>query len=131
MRIQIGAIVGLALTMSVMPLFAHHSIGAIYDIDRLVTLKGIVTQVEWQNPHVILHLDVKNDDGSIVSWNVETLAARGFMSRGLDRGFIRTGDTVSMSVLVAKVGAQRAAAETITLPTGTVYVSMLPNQLLR
>jgi hypothetical protein len=131
MRTQIGAVVGLALTVSVLPLFAHHSIGSIYDTDKSVTLKGIVTKVEWQNPHVILHLDVKNDDGSTVGWSVETLAASGLMSRGLDRDFIKAGDTVSMNVFVAKDGAQRAAAQTITLPAGTAYVSMLPNQLLR
>ena len=68
---------------------------------------------------------------SIVSWNVETLAGRGLMSRGLDRDFIKTGDTVGMNVFVAKDGARRAAAEAITLPTGTAYVSMLPNQLPR
>jgi hypothetical protein len=49
------------------------------------------------------------------------------MSRGLDRDFITAGDTVSMNVFVAKDGAQRAAAQTFALPTGTAYVSMLPN----
>jgi hypothetical protein len=53
------------------------------------------------------------------------------MNRGLDRDFIKAGDTVSMNVFVAKDGAQRAAAQAITLPTGTADVSMLPNQLLR
>jgi len=119
------------LTVAVMPLYAHQSIESFYDIDKLVTLKGIVTMVEWQNPHVMLHLDVKDGDGSIVSWNVETMSAEGLMSRGLERDFIKAGDTVSMSVFVAKDGAQRAAAQTITLPTGTAHVSMLPNQLLR
>ena len=109
MRTRIGAVVGLALTVLVMPLFAHHSIGSTYEIDKSVTLKGIVTKVEWQNPHVILHLDVKNDDGSIVGWTVETLPARGLMSRGLDRDFIKAGDTVGTNVFVAKDGAQRAA----------------------
>ena len=82
---------------------------------------------ESQNPHVVLRIDAKNDDGSIVNWSVETLAARGLMRQGLDRDFVKAGDAISIDVFVAKNGAQRAAAQTITLPTGgTAYVSMLP-----
>ncbi len=74
MKTGIGAIVGLAVTISGIPLLAHHTISAVYDVDKLVTLKGVVTEVDWQNPHVVIHLDVKNDDGGVVSWNVETQA---------------------------------------------------------
>ena len=90
-----------------------------------MTLKGIVTQVQWQNPHVVLHTDATNGDGSVVAWDVETLAARNLMQRGLARDFIRVGDAVSMSVFVARNGTHRATAQSITLPAGTAYVSMV------
>jgi hypothetical protein len=126
MKTGIGAIVGLAVTMSGVPLLAHHTISAVYDVDKLVTLKGVVTEVDWRNPHVVIHLDVKNGDGSVVSWNVETRAIYILKRQGLDRDFIKTGDAASMNVFIARDGAQKAALESMTLPSGTLYVSMLP-----
>ena len=125
MKTGIGAIVILAV-ISGIPLLAHHTISAVYDVDTLVTLKGVVTEVDWQNPHVVIHLDVKHDDGSVVSWNVETQAIYILKRKGLDRDFIKTGDAASMNVFVARDGAQKAALESMTLPSGTLYVSMLP-----
>ncbi len=112
--------------ISGIPLLAHHTISAVYDVDTLVTLKGVVTEVDWQNPHVVIHLDVKQDDGGVVSWNVETQAIYILKRKGLDRDFIKTGDAASMNVFVARDGAQKAALESMTLPSGTLYVSMLP-----
>jgi hypothetical protein len=125
MKTGIGAIVILAV-ISGIPLLAHHTIGAVYDVDTLVTLKGVVTEVDWQNPHVVIHLDVKHDDGGVVSWNVETQAIYILKRKGLDRDFIKTGDAASMNVFVARDGAQKAVLESMTLPSGTLYVSMLP-----
>jgi hypothetical protein len=127
MRTGIGAIVAFAVTMCRIPLLAHHTISAIYDIEKLVTLKGVVTEVDWQNPHVVIHVDVKNDDGSVVSWNVETRAIYILKRQGLDRGVIKTGDAASMDVFVARDGAPKAALESMKLPSGTLYVSMLPS----
>jgi hypothetical protein len=55
------------LLMVAVPMFAHHS-QAVYDEDTLITLKGTVTQFEFVNPHVIIHLDVKDDKGNVESW---------------------------------------------------------------
>jgi hypothetical protein len=49
------------------PLFAHHS-QAVYDEDRLVTIKGTVTKFEWANPHILIHLEVKDDKGNVDEW---------------------------------------------------------------
>jgi hypothetical protein len=129
MRTRMGALVGLALTMSGISLLAHHTISAVYDIDTLVTLKGVVTEVDWHNPHVVIHLDVKNDDGRVVSWNVETQPIYLLKRKGLDRDFIKAGDTASMNVFVAKDGSQKAALDSMTLPSGMLYISMLPPRL--
>jgi hypothetical protein len=56
---------------------AHHSVAATYDANRVVTFTGIITSVEWRNPHVILHLEVKNADGNLVDWRMEMLGPKG------------------------------------------------------
>jgi hypothetical protein len=119
-----AALVALALTVST-PLLAHHTISAVYDTSKVVTLKGVVTEVDWQNPHVILHLDVKSDDGTIVSWNIETWHLQGMRRRGLTQDFVKAGDTVDMTVFVAKDRTRKAELESITLPSGTAYLSMV------
>jgi hypothetical protein len=124
MKTPSAALVALTLTVSAVPLLAHHTISAIYDTNKVVTLKGVVTQVDWQNPHVVLHLDAKNDDGTTVSWNVETRATYILKRCGLGQDFVKAGEAVSMDVVVAKDGTRRAALETITLPSGTSYLSM-------
>jgi hypothetical protein len=131
MRTKIGAIAVFAVSIWATPLFAHHTISAVYDVDTLVTLKGVVTEVDWRNPHVVFHLDVRNDDGSVESWAVETQAVYILKRKGLPQDFARAGDAVSMDVFLAKDGSRKAAMQSITSPAGTATVSMLPNGALR
>ena len=60
-----GLIIGLFAVS--MPIFAHHS-QAVYDEDHLVTVKGVVTKFEWVNPHILVHLEVKDEKGNIEEW---------------------------------------------------------------
>jgi hypothetical protein len=123
-----GVIVALALTVSATtPIGAHHTVAAVYDATKTVTLSGIVTQVDWQFPHIIFHIDVKNGDGSTTSWDVETVNPQGMRRHGLTQDFVKAGDSISMDVLVAKDGTRHAALETITTPSGTSYLSMVPH----
>jgi hypothetical protein len=62
---------------------AHHGRGATYDMTKQVTLKGVVSEVAWRNPHVVVDMDVKDQDGSVVNWafensSVSTLASQGY-----------------------------------------------------
>jgi Family of unknown function (DUF6152) len=118
MKTPSAALIIFSLTVSVAPISAHHTITAIYDTNKVVTLKGVVTEVNWQNPHVILHLDVKNGDGATTSWAIETRATNIVKRCGLNQDFVKAGETVSTDVLVAKDGARKAWLETITLPGG-------------
>jgi uncharacterized protein DUF6152 len=122
MRTRIGAvIVASALTVSATPLLAHHTVSALYDIHRLFTLKGTVTEVEWRYPHVLFHLDAKYGDGRIVSWIVEARHPQGMRQNGVTEDSIKAGDVISADVYLAKDGTQKAATLSITLPGGTVY----------
>jgi hypothetical protein len=121
-----GAILALAV-FGTAPISAHHTIAAVYDATKTVTLSGIVTQIDWQFPHIIYHLDVKKADGSVTRWDVETINPQGMRMRGLKEDLVKAGDAVGMDVLVAKDGTRHAALETITTSSGTSYLSMLPH----
>jgi len=107
----------LALAVSVMPLFAHHS-SAAYDATKVVTIKGTVTSLDWRNPHVRVHLDVHDADGRLVNWDVETWGTGQLSVRGVTNGFIKPGDRVSIDVFLAKDGTPKAFVRTLTLPDG-------------
>ena len=83
-RLAIG-VVGLGLLLPAVPLIAHHSFSAEFDIDQPVTLQGTLTKMEWVNPHGWIHLDVTGSDGDMVSWAVETGSPTALLRRGLRR----------------------------------------------
>src|SRR5439155_20312626 len=71
-RIAITVLIAAALLVSAAtPLWAHHAFAAEFDAKQPVKFKGVVTKMEWTNPHVWIHLDVKQPDGSSANWSVE------------------------------------------------------------
>ena len=80
------AVFGLGL--AVMPMSAHHSVEGQYDTDKTVTIQGVVTKIEWVNPHARLWVDTSNADGTVFSWKMElprtVNATRRWPSNNLD-----------------------------------------------
>jgi hypothetical protein len=119
MRMQTGTCAALALMIaaSTPALSAHHNASHTYDAEHPVALSGTVTDVQWKNPHVLVHLDAKQADGTVVDWRVELVAAL-FMNReGIVRDVLKPGDPISMTVCVAKDGSHTAAARSVTIPS--------------
>ena len=104
-----GVIVG---TGSVL---AHHSFAAEFDAGKPLTLKGIVTKIEWQNPHTYFYLDVTATDGKVVNWGMEMGSPNGLMRQGWTRNTLKIGDAVTVEGSAAKDGTNVGNARDVVL----------------
>jgi len=105
------------------PLSAHHGRGKSFDMKKQVTLKGSVSQVKWQNPHVLIFIDVKDEAGKVVTWgfensNVHTLAAQGY-----NRNTLKIGQPVTAIVNPASNGEPLGIIVKVILADGKEIMS--------
>jgi hypothetical protein len=107
-------VTGVALFAST-PLMAHHPFDTDYDRNKFVTLTGIVTRVEWVNPHAMVHMNVKAPDGRNVTWTLELGGMDDLTKEGWTRDSLKVGDQVTAEAWLAKDGSRRANAESIML----------------
>jgi hypothetical protein len=117
-KIQLlAATIALGLPATIVPAFAHHAFAAEFDVKKPVTLTGIVTKLEWTNPHAHFYISVK-DEGATTSWEFELASPNGLMRRGWNRSSLKVGDTVTVMGYVAKDGSKVANARSVTLADG-------------
>ena len=96
--------------------FAHHSFSAEFDADKPVKLTGIVTKVEWTNPHVWFYINVKDEaTGQVKNWGAEMGPPHGLQRRGWRQNTLKIGDSVTVAGSMAKNGAKRMNASKVTL----------------
>ena len=98
MRLRFRALlVAAGLLAAAVPALAHHSLFAVFDEGQTVTLKGMVSKVEWVNPHVYLYLEVPDSAGKVTTWSVETFSPLRSMQGG-DSTRASAGLAISRSV---------------------------------
>jgi hypothetical protein len=98
--------------------YAHHSGAAVFDSNKKIDLTGVVTKVEWTNPHAHFFIDVKDASGKVVNWNLE-LASPNVLSRnGWKRNSLKEGDSVSVTGSQARDGTSFGIAQSIVFPDG-------------
>ena len=102
------------------PLFAHHS-SAGYDMEHPITMKGVVTNIEWTNPHVFIFLDVKDDSGTVVEWRVEGNSPNMLVRTGWKREMIKSGDQLTVNGAPERNGTKVLRLVTLTLANGQKY----------
>ena len=108
-----------ATLVVVAPVSAHHSFAAQYDANQPVTLTGVVTKVEWTNPHARFYINVKDAAGQTTNWNLE-LASPNYLKRaGWSSTSLKEGDEVTVEGSLARSGASMANARTVTFADGT------------
>ncbi len=119
MRTKLAVLVaGLALVGLAVPAVAHHAVGAEYDADKQVTLKGTVTRIEWTNPHSRLYLDVEEPDGTIVNWNLELTARSALVRQGWTSKTVSIGEMLTVEGHLARSGVKMINAQSITTADG-------------
>ena len=116
MRVITG-LIGTALLAAV-PMWAHHSFAAEFDIKKPVRLEGTVTKMEWINPHAWIHIDVKGPDGKTTSWMVEGGTPNILLRRGFTKQSLEVGTVVIVEGYQAKNGENRANGSNITFTDG-------------
>jgi len=101
-------------------LSAHHSFAAEFDGTKAIRLTGAITKVEWTNPHSYFYIEVKEENGTVVTWGCEAGAPGALTRRGFKRGDLKLGDTVIVDGYRAKDGSRLVDARRVTLPDGRI-----------
>lgn len=113
-----AAVVGALLVASMLPVFAHHSGAAEFDSNKKIDLNGVVTKVEWTNPHAHFYMDVTDASGKVVNWNLELASPNVLIRNGWSRHSVKEGDKVNVTGTRAKDNSNLGTAGTITFPDG-------------
>jgi hypothetical protein len=111
-RTMLVWLIGFALAPSAQ---AHHNFLAEFDPSKPITLTGPVTKIEWTNPHIFLHLDVKDDTGKVTSWAIEMGNPNSLIRLGWTRKDMQVGEVVTVEGSLARDGSNLVNARTVLL----------------
>ena len=101
-----------------LPVLAHHSFAAEYDEKKPVDVTGIVTKVEWTNPHIWWFVDVKDADGKVTNWGFSGGPPGMLIRKGLTRDVLKPGDRIRVQGFRAKDGSHNASGGNVTFADG-------------
>ena len=114
-----------AVLAAAVPAWAHHSVQAVFDMNKPITVSGSITKVEWINPHSYISLDSKDEKGAVHHWTFELAGPGALRQAGLsreDRGGLKPGDMVMIEGLAAKDGSDTGFLNKLHFPDGRVFV---------
>src|SRR4030095_15879415 len=101
-RAVVSLILVSALLLSVAPAVAHHAFATQVDAAKQVTMKGIVTKIDWANPHVWFYLNVKNESGTIENWGFEMGGPNSLRNSGWTKETMKIGDELVVEGFLAR-----------------------------
>ena len=107
-----------ALLAAALPIAAHHSFAAEYDANAKIEFDGVVTKVEWTNPHAHYYVNVTGADGKVANWNLELASPNMLARNGWTRKTLFEGQKIHVTGSRAKDATNTAATSTIRLPDG-------------
>ena|SRR3974390_28787 len=107
----------LVSSLAAAPALAHHAV-SLYDMKNPITVQGVVSRLEWTNPHAYVYLNVKNDRGQEEEWAVELDSPSVLVRHGWSRDALKPGDAVTCHGGRSKTGARAMKAATVELSGG-------------
>jgi len=107
-----------AAALLVGPAFAHHSFSAEYDASKPLSISGVLTRVEWTNPHIWFYLDVKDADGQVTSWGFSGAPPGVLMRRGITKDVLKIGEVIHVEGFRAKDGSHNGTGGAVTFADG-------------
>jgi hypothetical protein len=102
-------LVGFGLLCFAPPIAAHHGFDTEYDANKKVTLQGVVSKVEWLNPHMRVYVDVTGKDGKVTTWNLELTSPNTIQRQGWSKNDLLPGEKVEFTGFEGKIVETRAS----------------------
>jgi hypothetical protein len=127
-KITVAIIVLLLILLFAAPVMSHHSFAAEFDSTKPITIAGIVTKVEWMNPHTFFYVDVKDPAGKVANWSVEMGSPNALTTRGWTRASLKVGDSVIVDGWQAKDGRCLANAKSVKFADGRSLLAASSNE---
>ena len=112
-----------AVISTAVPVAAHHGRGSTYDMNTRITLKGVVSRVDWRNPHVVIYMDVRDDGGKVVTWGFENAGVSQLAQAGYHRNTLKLGQEITAIVNPAANGAPMSIVVKVILADGSEIMS--------
>src|SRR6185436_10679880 len=112
-----------ALLLLAAPALAHHSFAAVFDADKPVEVKGVITEIRLENPHSWFFVDVTDETGKVTKWGFEGSTPTSLIRSGYKRDAVKVGDKVTIKGSRARdASASMGAAREITLEDGRTFI---------
>ena len=92
-----GSAVCVGFVLAVIPASAHHAAAVAYDLDKYITVKGVITEVKWENPHTWIYLDVTDANGTVVKWGFEGAVPNQLARRGITPALLKPGMRITIN----------------------------------
>ena len=122
MKAKFGTLFAIAgVSWLAVPVLAHHSFAVEYDVAKPVSGTGVISKVEWTNPHMRVYVDVTDERGTVTTWNLELGSPNSVVRRGWKPADLKAGQKIAFKAYGGRTVLTRAAADTLTLSDGRSF----------